>query len=250
MTQVWPAAAELWSMLNAVAESSFPQFLEQATTEVLVFGADDLRFVQVNARARENMGYTMDELREMTPLDIKPHLSAAEFRALLDGVGPDGLRFQAQHQRRDGTLYDVQIHLSRAQLRGQAVWVALVHDITELLSAQRVIARQAQATALINTILSLVADSTSVEQLLAVVTDALVETPWLSPEQRGGAFLRQPDGSYRLVYQRRLSETVQQACARIVLGECLCGRAAAARRLVFASCVDSQHKPLPGMSAH
>jgi len=48
----------------------FGRILESSLNEIYFFDAQTLRFVDVNHGARENLGYSMDELRSMTPLDI------------------------------------------------------------------------------------------------------------------------------------------------------------------------------------
>jgi len=46
--------------------------LEDSLNEIYIFDASDLSFIQVNKGARQNLGYSMDELLQMTPVDIKP----------------------------------------------------------------------------------------------------------------------------------------------------------------------------------
>ena len=53
--------------------------LENSRNEIYVFDAGTLRFVQVNRGARENLGYDMDQLRRLTPLDLKPEFTAESF---------------------------------------------------------------------------------------------------------------------------------------------------------------------------
>ena len=48
------------------------RIVEDSLNEVYVFDADSLKFIQVNRGARENLGYAMDELAELTPIDLKP----------------------------------------------------------------------------------------------------------------------------------------------------------------------------------
>lgn|GEM_PF-5121849 len=54
----------------------YDYLIEESLNEVYVFEADTLKFVKANRSARENLGYSMDELREMTPLDIKPEYTS------------------------------------------------------------------------------------------------------------------------------------------------------------------------------
>jgi PAS domain S-box-containing protein len=61
------------------------EVVEQSASEIYVFAADDFRFILVNRGARENLGYSLAELSEMHPWDLKPEFSEEEFKAF---VGP------------------------------------------------------------------------------------------------------------------------------------------------------------------
>ena len=80
--------------------SRLGRMVEDSLNEIYVFDAESLKFVQANRGARENLGYTMDELCALTPLDIKPEFTAEDFdelvRPLHDGTR-DSVRFDTVH---------------------------------------------------------------------------------------------------------------------------------------------------------
>ena len=55
------------------------RIVEESASEVYLFTQHDCRFVLVNKGARDNLGYTFDELRNLTPWDIKPEITQEEF---------------------------------------------------------------------------------------------------------------------------------------------------------------------------
>jgi len=114
--------------------SAFGDILDQSLNEIFIFDAESLYFVHVNQGAKENIGYSMEELRRMTPVDIKPTQTAASFAKLvaplLDGT-QSVLEITTVHRRKDGSDYPVQIHLERSVLGERFVFVAMVLDITE-----------------------------------------------------------------------------------------------------------------------
>jgi PAS domain S-box-containing protein len=57
--------------------------LEGNLNEIYIFDAETLRFEFVNEGARRNLGYTMNELRQMTPVDLKPYFNVQEFEAAI-----------------------------------------------------------------------------------------------------------------------------------------------------------------------
>ncbi|MBL4884382.1 MAG: response regulator [Planctomycetaceae bacterium] len=119
---------------NAKRLSAFGDILENSLNEIFIFDAETLLFVHVNHGARENIGYSMEELREMTPVDIKASQTAACFAELvaplLDGSQVN-LKFKTKHQRKDSSEYPVQIQLEMSFLGDRRVFAAVILDITE-----------------------------------------------------------------------------------------------------------------------
>lgn len=115
------------------------RIVEEAASEIFLFSADDFRFLMVNRGARDNLGYSTEDLRCLTPWDIKPEFSRDEF---LELVGPlisgatDLLDFETVHERKDGTRYDCSIRLQLMQSDGKAVYYAAIQDVSELKQTQ------------------------------------------------------------------------------------------------------------------
>ncbi len=115
-------------------EAGIGRLLEDALSEIYIFDEATLQFVQVNRGARENLGYSMEELRRMTPVDLKPEFTLETFleviRPLVSGE-KELLEFDTVHRRKDGSLYPAEVHLQRATLGNRSVLVAFVLDVTE-----------------------------------------------------------------------------------------------------------------------
>ncbi|MBB5747464.1 PAS domain S-box protein [Brevundimonas variabilis] len=120
--------------IQGVTNDRLGRIVEDAASEVYVFGAEDYLFRIVNRGARDNLGYTIDELRSLTPWDIKPEISREAFVALVQplirGV-VERLDFDTVHRRRDGTLYSVSVRLQLFEEQGDRVFYAAIQDITE-----------------------------------------------------------------------------------------------------------------------
>jgi PAS domain S-box-containing protein len=134
------AAAELERAAAASTNERFGRIIEDAAGEVFVFDADTLRFELVNRGARENLGYGMEELANLTPVDIKPRLDQEQFEALIAPLRSGAqsiLHFQTVHRRKDGTEYDVDVKLQLLRESGRPVFYAAIEDITDSLAATR-----------------------------------------------------------------------------------------------------------------
>lgn len=121
--------------------------LADSHLELYVFDAETLRFIQVSEGARRNLGYTRDELRDMTPLDIKPEFDRSSFEAALKPLRDASeplVQFETCHRRKNGSEYPVWV---RMQLFGDAVFLALLEDITVRRTAEQALLRQGEALA-------------------------------------------------------------------------------------------------------
>ncbi len=116
------------------------RILDASSNEIYVCDVVSLRFSQVNAGARRNLGYTMDELTHLTPLDIKPEFTLETYRALIAPLH-SGERsevvFETVHRRKDGSLYPVEVNLQLSQSETPPALVAIIQDITERRAAER-----------------------------------------------------------------------------------------------------------------
>jgi len=130
-------AAELSQRLGRILDGSF--------NEIYLFDAESYRFVQVNQGALNNLGYTMDEMKRMTPWDLKPAFDAETFQ---EAVAPlrDGevelLVFETEHKRKDGSRYPVEVHLQLSRAESPAVFVAILADITRRKAAEEELKRR------------------------------------------------------------------------------------------------------------
>jgi len=107
---------------------------DESLNEIFIFDAKSLKFINVNRGALNNIGYSMDELKAYTPIDIKPNYTEALFRELLIPLHKkekEKLAFETIHQRKNGTTYPVEVHLQLSNLEDKSVFVAIILDITD-----------------------------------------------------------------------------------------------------------------------
>jgi len=115
-------------------KAHFSKIFHESLNEIFVCDAQTLKFINVNYGAQKNLGYTLDELKLMTPLDIKPHYTEKDFRASIELISKENitkLEFECAQIRKDGTIYPVEVHLQRSNIGDRDVFVAIVLDITE-----------------------------------------------------------------------------------------------------------------------
>ncbi|MBD0316718.1 MAG: PAS domain S-box protein, partial [Nitrospiraceae bacterium] len=126
--------------LSETEQMKLMAVLEASLHEIYLFRADDWRFTYVNHQARHNLGYTMDLLRGLTPLDVAVEMPEAAFRDLLRPlVAKEQLhvRFETVHRRKDGSEYPVEVHVQLVSHEGAHTFLALMYDMTGRLETER-----------------------------------------------------------------------------------------------------------------
>lgn len=110
------------------------KIFEESLNEIYVFDAETYVFINVNRGAQLNLGYSHDELCQMSVLDIKTQITKAYFEKILSPLlnkKREKVIFEAEHQRKDGSVYPVEVHLQLSSIGKRQVFVAIVLDITE-----------------------------------------------------------------------------------------------------------------------
>lgn len=140
------AAAEIERVAAASISERLGRVVEDSVSEVYVFNADTYKFELVNRGARENLGYSMDELRELTPWDLKPGITAEAFVQMVEPLRSgtlSHLEFETVHRRKNGTDYDVSVRLQL--LPGlDNVFYAAIEDVTSRNEASRALRETTQ----------------------------------------------------------------------------------------------------------
>jgi diguanylate cyclase (GGDEF)-like protein/PAS domain S-box-containing protein len=120
------------------------ELLYQAVTaslnEIYMFDADSLKFHFVNAGALNNLGFSLDEIKQLTPLDLKPFFTPDDFRHLLTPLFMHEKSvqvFETMHRRKDGSLYPVEVHLQLFERGTERSFLAIIQNITQRLQGEQ-----------------------------------------------------------------------------------------------------------------
>jgi PAS domain S-box-containing protein len=115
------------------------QLLDAGHEAIFVIDPTTLGFAYVNQGAAELTGYRREQLAEMTPAHLTPHLDADAHRDMLDGLlerGIDRLEFQTVVRRADGTDVDCDVLMQVVEAGDERWGVAFVRDVTERVRAE------------------------------------------------------------------------------------------------------------------
>lgn len=112
----------------------FGDIIDQSENEIYIFDQIDLHFVHANKGALQNCGYSLSELQSMSPLDLKPELTKEQYLAFIEPLKQkhiDQIQFETVHQRKNKTLYPVEVHISTSIFYQKPIFVAFIYDITK-----------------------------------------------------------------------------------------------------------------------
>lgn len=118
---------------NQKQKDGFGEMLYESLNEIFIFDAESFKFIDVNKGALKNIGYSLADLKNLTPLDIKPEFDAESFNKLvapLKNHTQERVIFSTAHKRKDGSTYPAEIHLQLLSYNGKSAFIALSLDIT------------------------------------------------------------------------------------------------------------------------
>lgn len=113
---------------------SLSKIVEYSSNEIYIFDKNSFRFTYVNQSVIKNLGYTLGEILDKTPVDIVSHFNLTNFRDILkqfENNGVEHMYFSSIHERKDGTTYPIDVILGQTDFMGKASYVAMIKDVTE-----------------------------------------------------------------------------------------------------------------------
>jgi diguanylate cyclase (GGDEF)-like protein/PAS domain S-box-containing protein len=113
------------------SEAHFRALVEQASDSFYVHDFDG-RFIDVNQRGCDCLGYTRNELLSMSLADIDVDLSIRKLKGLLGPImAGTPIALESRHRHKDGTVFPVEIRIGPIEIDGHQHLLSLVRDVTE-----------------------------------------------------------------------------------------------------------------------
>ncbi len=142
---------EIWHIVQrARAKNKLTQLgrvLDQSKYEIYILDPQTWLFMNANQGALDKIGYSLQELVRMTPLDLKLELTHESYAALLApllSAEQENSRFISHHRCKDGTLYPVEVHLEMTHDEPPLL-MQVVMDISERQNTEQAL-RESEAS--------------------------------------------------------------------------------------------------------
>lgn len=118
--------------------------LEASLNEIYIFDLETLKFQYVNQGGINHLGYSLEEFKNMTPLDIKPEFDKESLNKLLAPLSKDKNKkiiFETIHKRKDGSLYPIEVHIQIISQNNEEFYLAVINDISDRVKSHETINR-------------------------------------------------------------------------------------------------------------
>ena len=102
--------------------------------EVFMFDLKSLKYIWANEKAIKNMGFTLTELKKLTPVDISPEYTTDTYKEMLSALTEkkhDILTFKTYHRRKNATIYRCDVSLQVINYMGTDCFLDISLDTTE-----------------------------------------------------------------------------------------------------------------------
>jgi PAS domain S-box-containing protein len=197
------------------SEALYRTVVEQAEENIFLVDAKSRRVLDANDALLRSLGYTHDELKEMTLYDIVAH-EQESVDLNIGRIMVEGHRFlgERQYRRKDGSLADVEVNVSAVPYNGEKVMCVVAHDVTERKRTERMLEEIREAER--NRLARELHDSTLqdiVYALQEIQVMQVVSGDDLNPalEDTAEALKRSVEGLRGAIFELRLKETLDRS---------------------------------------
>src|SRR5262249_60876716 len=114
---------------EAALESRYRRLFDRMSQPVFIFDAGTHRFLDCNQTAVTTYGYTMEDLKAMTPFDMHLSEDLPRARQTLFSANP-GQPNLYTHLTKHGQKLEVEAMTDEIEYQGRSAWMTIVHNVT------------------------------------------------------------------------------------------------------------------------
>jgi len=225
----------------------FRNLIDQSGDIIFVIDPKTGHFLDFNSKATTSLGYTAEQLLSLGVVNISTIIS--------DDLGWEkyykeiqarkNLILEGESRRKDGTTFPVEISARYIIQENKDYIVAVARDISERKRTEEMLQQKHNYQNTLNAILNISLKPYSLEEMLDRILEQIISISWLDLQPKGVIFV--VEGLPHVLIMKSycgFDPALEEMCARVPFGRCLCGRAALNREVQFASCFDDRHENL------
>ena len=230
------------------AREKYEKLLDSSPDAMLFINTKN-EIVLVNAQFEKIFGYSQEEILGKK-LDIllqdkykKKHSDMVRKYFENPNMRPMGSHLGIYAKKKDGYEFPADISLSPLQTDEELLVMADVRDITKRREAEVQIELNYYIQKVTNSMLKISLEPLSLTEQFDRILDLILNVPHLSLQSKGAIFLKDPEAEVLTLKARHgFTGADSLPCTEIPLGHCLCGKAAAMSKLVYAEDMGGIHE--------
>ena len=223
--------------------------LLDSNPDAMVFVNTQNEIVLVNAQFEKIFGYSQDEILGKK-LDIllqdrfrNKHSRMVQKFFEDPNVSSMGSHLGIYAKKKNGDEFPADIRLSPLQTDEELLVMADIRDISKRREAEEKIELNYYIQKVTNSMLKISLEPLSLEDQFDRILDLILNVPRLSLQSKGAIFLKDPKREVlTLKAQHGFTGSDSLPCTEVPLGHCLCGKAAATSKLIYAQDMGDLHE--------
>ena len=242
--------------IPAHSEADYRAIFDAANDAILIHDAVTGAILDVNRKMSEMYGYTRGEALHLTVEDLSagvaPYTQARALELTREAVAGTPKLFEWLAKGRDGRLFWVEVNLKRVVIGEHDRLLAIVRDISEPKRAEQQIRESHESQKTLNALLRLALEDLNLEELLQRALTLVLHNAWPVTLGVGAVFLVEENtGALVLAAHNGIDRHILERCARVPVGQCLCGRVARSGQMLYCGGIDERHEiTYAGISPH
>jgi PAS domain S-box-containing protein len=114
------------------SEELYRTVVEQTEENIFVVDLESRRILEANAALQHSLGYTLEELKDMTLYDVVAH-DQEDVDKTSERITGEGLRFigERKYRRKDASLVDVEVNVGVIPYGERRAMCIVAHDVTD-----------------------------------------------------------------------------------------------------------------------
>jgi PAS domain S-box-containing protein len=205
----------------------FKTIFDISVDMIFIFAQDTYNFYHLNQSVSKNLGYSENELFNLTPFDLVPRTNHQTVRNLLQDLANSKMQtclYETRLLRRDGSSFPAEISVQYVKLKQNQHYVAIARDISERKQNEELL-RQAKQKAELSNQMKTVFLSNMSHELRTPLNGILGYTQILrleqnlSPQQKQGIDIIHNSGEYLLTMIHDILDLLKMEHGEIELHE-------------------------------
>lgn len=126
------------------SRDQYEALFNQIADPVIVFDKKTEMILHCNSVMIDHYGFTLDELKDMTPLSLHHENDNLEIakKNLIDDTNTSPNEYL--HQAKDGSIFNVETHTQEIIYNNREAWITIIRDITERKHAEKALHESAE----------------------------------------------------------------------------------------------------------